>query len=76
MISIFATIVLTAVIVGGGLYLWFRSVITDVTNTLELVEVDLRWASAHIDDLDARNLVALVRQRILNLVQKIQPTQS
>lgn len=73
MISIFAAIVLTAFVVGGGLYLWFRSILTDVVDVLMTVDVDLSWASDCIEDDATRDLVLRIRESVQYLMDKCGP---
>lgn len=73
MVSIFAAIVLTAFVVGAGLYLWFRSILTDIVDVLMTVDVDLSWAGDCIEDEATRNLVFYIRERVQYLMDKCEP---
>lgn len=50
MVNIFAAIVLTAFVVGAALYLWFRSVLVDITDDLMALREDLLWIADPIED--------------------------
>lgn len=73
MINIFAAIALTAFVVGAGLYLWFRSLLSSVTDVLQDIDAKLGSATEYSDERATRNRLSIIRQRVSELMFKCDP---
>jgi hypothetical protein len=73
MVNIFAAIVITAFVVGAVLYLWFRSLLSNVADVLQGIDAKLASATDYSDERATRKRLSVIRQRVSELMLNCDP---